>query len=256
MSAAPLLIIVTGDPIAQTREHIGSFANMVRAGLVGTWDGGYVVLDARVKCAEWPPVEDFAGVIITGSASSVTERAPWMLRLERYLAGAVDGGQAVLGICFGHQILGQALGGLVQRNPRGREMGTVMLTILRDDVLLDRSIEPSLVHVTHVDSIEVLPRGAEVLAATEVEPHAAVRFGDRAWGLQFHPEFDVRIMTDYVQARADLLAGEGKNPAAVLADIKVARVGNMALRRFVERGVLAHTRGPRSEGFGEGRRQS
>ena len=58
--------------------------------------------------------------------------------------------------------------------------------------------------MTHVDSIEVLPRGAEVLAATEVEPHAAVRFGDRAWGLQFHPEFDVRIMTDYVQARADI----------------------------------------------------
>jgi GMP synthase (glutamine-hydrolysing) len=106
---------------------------------------------------------------------------------------------------------------------------------------LDRSIEPSLVHATHVDSIAVLPPGAEVLARTEVEPHAAVRFGEHAWGLQFHPEFDVQVMTDYVEARAERLAEEGKNPAAVLADIRAAHVGNVALRRFVEHGVFARS---------------
>jgi GMP synthase (glutamine-hydrolysing) len=50
-------------------------------------------------------------VIVTGSSSSVTERAPWMLRLEGWLRDAVTKETPVLGVCFGHQLLGSALGG-------------------------------------------------------------------------------------------------------------------------------------------------
>ncbi len=236
MSSAPLCILVTGDPVPTTQARVGGFANLVRAGVVGVWDGGFVDIDVRTAEA-LPPARDFAGVIVTGSAASVTERAPWILRVEQYLARAVEEGQPVLGICFGHQLLGQALGGLVERNPRGREMGTVKLQILVDDPLLDRSIEPALAHATHVDSVTVLPPGAKVLATTALEPHAAVRFGERAWGVQFHPEFDERVMAEYVETRAQLLAEEGRDPAAMVASINAAEAGSLVLRRFVEHGL-------------------
>lgn len=236
MTTAPLCILVTGDPVPRTQERVGGFANLVRAGVATAWEGEVVEVDAR-STETLPPASGFAGIIVTGSASSVTERAPWILRVEEYLARAVAEQQPVLGICFGHQLLGQALGGLVEKNPRGREMGTVGLEILVDDPLLDRSIKPALAHTTHVDSVTILPPGAQVLAKTELEPHAAVRFGERAWGVQFHPEFDERVMTEYVETRSQLLAHEGRDPAALLARITATEAGGLVLRRFVEHGL-------------------
>jgi GMP synthase (glutamine-hydrolysing) len=241
MASAPLCILVTGDPVPRTRERAGGFADLVREALAGAWDGGFVDVEARGD-APLPPAEQFAGIIVTGSASSVTERAPWMLRVEEYLAHVVEREQPLLGICFGHQLLGQALGGLVERNPRGREMGTVRLDIVADDPLLDRSIAPALAHATHVDSITRLPPGAQILATTELEPHAALRFGERAWGVQFHPEFDVQVMHEYVETRSELLAQEGRDPKAMLSAIAAAEAGRLVLRRFVQHGLASRKR--------------
>lgn len=239
MTTAPLLILVTGDPVPRTQERVGGFAGLVRAGLEGAWQGGFVEVDARGAEA-LPDPAAFAGVIVTGSASSVTERAPWILRTEQYLAEAVEQRHPVLGICFGHQLLGQALGGLVERNPRGREMGTVELSVLADDPLLAMGELPALVHATHVDSVTVLPSGARLLATTALEPHAAVRFGERAWGVQFHPEFDEQVMTEYLETRSPILLEEGRDPRAMLAAVRGAPAGALVLRRFV-----AHGLGPR-----------
>ena len=236
MSSAPLCILVTGDPVAATQARAGGFAALIRGSLSDVWEGGFVEVDARTAQA-LPAAERFAGLIVTGSASSVTERAPWMLRIEEYLAEAVRREHAVLGICFGHQLLGQALGGLVEKNPRGREMGTVALGIVADDPLLDRSIDPALCHTTHLDSVTQLPRGAQLLATSALESHAALRFGERAWGVQFHPEFDEQVMAEYIQTRSALLAEEGREPEKMLAAIAPTRAGRLVLRRFVEHGL-------------------
>jgi len=236
VTTAPLLILVTGEPVPRTQERVGSFAGLVRAGLSGAWQGGFVEVDAR-SAERLPEPAGFAGVIVTGSASSVTERAPWILRSEEYLAKAVEQEHPVLGICFGHQLLGQALGGLVERNPRGREMGTVELTMVADDPLLEPGLPPALAHATHVDSVTVLPGGARVLATTALEPHAAVRFGERAWGVQFHPEFDEQVMTEYIETRSQILADEGRDPSALLAAVRAAPAGTLVLRRFVAHGL-------------------
>ncbi|HYP88381.1 MAG TPA: glutamine amidotransferase, partial [Polyangiaceae bacterium] len=229
MSSAPLCILVTGEPVAATQARAGGFAALIREGLRGVWDGGFVEIDARAAPA-LPAAEGFAGLIVTGSASSVTERAPWMVRIEEYLAGAVRREHPVLGICFGHQLLGQALGGLVEKNPRGREMGTVELRIVADDPILDRSIEPALAHTTHLDSVTQLPNGTQLLATSDLESHAALRFGERAWGVQFHPEFDEQVMAEYIQARAALLAEEGRDPGQMLAAVSPTRAGRLVLR--------------------------
>src|SRR3954469_1893657 len=83
MASAPLCILVAGDPVPKTQERAGGFANLVRAGLEGAWDGAFVEVDVR-SAESLPAPERFAGLIVTGSASSVTERVPWMLRIEQY----------------------------------------------------------------------------------------------------------------------------------------------------------------------------
>src|SRR6185436_4711220 len=124
-------------------------------------------------------------------ASSVTERAPWMLRTEEFLRGASAANVPILGICFGHQLLGQALGGRVEKNPNGREIGTVRLSLedeARRDPLFGELPQAVDINMTHVDTVGVRPESARVLATTRLELTAAFRIeGRRTWGVQFHP---------------------------------------------------------------------
>ncbi len=172
----PVGILVTGDPVPLARAARGSFTDMIRRGLGDDFPG--TLREIRAETAErLPDAGELSALVITGSAASVTERAPWMLRSESWLAGVVRDGLPVFGLCFGHQLLAQALGGRVTANPRGREIGTVLVRRTRDDELfVDEQLEANM---THVDSVAELPPGAHVVAATALDPHAAIRFGER-----------------------------------------------------------------------------
>jgi GMP synthase (glutamine-hydrolysing) len=210
----PLCILVTGSPVPKTLHRAGGFASLLRDATGEAWQGVWLDVDAQMESV-LPSPSDLSGVIVTGSASSVTERARWMLLVESWLRELVAARTPVLGVCFGHQILAQALGGEVQRNPRGREMGTVELEVMAKDVLFGGEVGATTVNMSHCDSVVRLPPGAELLARTTLEPHAALRFAPRAWGVQFHPEFDLHVMREYIEERGDLLRGEGLDPKAM-----------------------------------------
>jgi GMP synthase (glutamine-hydrolysing) len=138
-----------------------------------------------------------------------------MLRTEACLRDWVARDVPILGLCFGHQILAQALGGEVQPNPRGREMSTVTVERTGDDPIFEGVAHRFAANACHVDTVARLPTGARVLARSELDPHQCLRFAPRCYGVQFHPEFDGEVMRGYVSARADILATEGKDPAAL-----------------------------------------
>jgi len=144
----------------------------------------------------------------------------------------------VLGICFGHQLLAHALGGRVSTNPNGREMGSTRLTLLGNDELLGAG-GSFWVNNTHVDSVVELPPGARVLGHTAREPHAAVRFGPSAWGVQFHPEIDAEVLRDYFAARRSTLLAEGFDIEAAERALVDAPDAARLIGRFLE---LAHAR--------------
>lgn len=228
--ADAVVVVVTGAPIESARLRRGGFGALLRDAL-GAHKPRFVEVDAARQ-----PLGDLRGfraVVVTGSAASVVERAPWMLATEARLRDAVEAGTPVLGICFGHQLLGQALGGRVAKNPRGREIGTVRLELLREDALLDRAHDPFFVNMTHLDSVVELPPGAQVLARSALDPHAAVRFGPRAWGVQFHPEIDAEVMADYVRGRWDAIVSEGLDGERIRAGIAEAPGGRAVLGRFL-----------------------
>jgi GMP synthase (glutamine-hydrolysing) len=203
---------------------------MIREAVGDAWQGSWCEVEAH---GDLPDFDRFAGLIISGSSANVPSREPWILALETYLARAVAADLPVFGICFGHQLLGQALGGLVMKNPRGREIGTVPLDLLAHDPLLGGLSPASLVNMTHVDSVVRLPPGARVLARTALDDHAAVYFGQRAWGVQFHPEMDAEIIKHYLAARREAMHSEGLDALAAERSAQDTPASQAILRAFV-----------------------
>jgi len=228
-----ILILVTGQTIPDIAARRGDYPAWIREKTGDAWPGEWATVDVRTRAA-LPGPRDADAFVLTGSSSSVTERAPWMLHCEALIRDIVAAGRPMLGICFGHQLIAQALGGEVKRNPLGREMGTMRVERLADDPLfagLPRSFD---IHGTHVDAVVKLPPGGEVLATTPRDPVAAFRVGARVKGVQFHPEFDADVMRGYLLERREIVRGEGGDPDALLAAVHDDTPGVSILRNFVK----------------------
>jgi GMP synthase (glutamine-hydrolysing) len=223
-----ILLLVTGEPPPTVRARCGTFADMFARAL-GPFE--LEPVDAR---ADPLPRPSAAALLITGSSASVVDRAPWVLRAEAWLRDVVAAGTPTLGVCFGHQLLAQALGGEVRRNPRGREMSTVSIEPLAPDALLDGLPSPFLANACHRDTVVAPPPGAVVLARSALDDHQILRFGEGTYGVQFHPEFDGDVMRGYVAARAAELRDEGLDPALLEARAGDAAHGASVLERFVD----------------------
>ncbi len=228
-SRRPLLIVKTGGTLDALRAAHGDFEDWVARGL-GAGAQPIQVVDPR-KGAALPDASSLRGVVITGSHEMVSHRAEWSERTAAWLADCVGAGLPVLGICYGHQLLAHAMGGEVDFHPGGLEIGTVALTLAdaaADDPLFAGLPRRFPVNVIHRQSALRLPDGAVALAANAHEPHHAFRIGRRAWGVQFHPEFDVAAMRGYVEAHADGLP----DAAAVAGTVAPTPESASLLARF------------------------
>lgn len=232
----PFLIVKTGSAEASVRARLGDFEDWIAAGM--RFERREVLVADVVGGDALPDADAISGVAITGSAAFVSQPEPWSTRTESWLPAIVDAGVPILGICYGHQLLAAALGGRVGPNPLGREIGTVRVDIgaasRRSDALLGGLPDCVDVQATHVESVLELPAGATWLGGNDAEPNHAFAYGDSAWGVQFHPEFDGDVMRGYLEARTDLLREEGLDPESLLAAARHTPHGPAVLRRFGE----------------------
>ena len=235
----PFLVVKCGSAIPAVRAARGDYEDWILAGLGIARERARVA--AVAEGAELPAPDEVGAAVLTGSSAMVSEREPWSERTAAWLRGAVATGLPVLGICYGHQLLAHALGGRVARNPRGREIGSIDVLTLpgaRDDALLGALPERILVQATHVESVLELPAGAELLAGSAGDPHHAFSVGPRAWGVQFHPEFDAEAIRAYLDARRELIRSEGGDPEALLSEVRECPSGPALLRRFAALAAL------------------
>ena len=238
VSRAPFLIVETGQPVDSLRRY-GRFPHWIRvaAGL-----GAHEVLEVNAERGDpLPPASGLAGVIVSGSAAFVTDRAEWSERTGEWMREAVHAGTPLLGICYGHQLLAHALGGEVDYNPAGRESGTVFIDLhppAFEDPLFAAMPARFAAHATHLQTVLRPPQGATVLARSEQDGCHAFRWGAQAWGVQFHPEFATHHMRGYVHARAEHLRNEGRCAKAIAREVTAAPQSRKLLRRFVK-----HARG-------------
>lgn len=233
-----LVVLRAGDAAAPVAARRGEFFSWIRREAEPVFAGPWEEIDIRTSAL---PAHDAADAfVITGSSSNVTERAEWMLRAEEWLRVAAARGTHVFGICFGHQLAGEALGGKVAKNPNGREIGTV--TVRRvpgtEDAMLDGLPQTFTANCTHVESVVTLPPGAVRLGETDLEPNAMFAVGNIKC-VQFHPELDGDAMRGYVDARAHLVTAEGLDAEAIRARSVDTPQGAETLRNFLRHVVGA-----------------
>ena len=204
MSLPRILVIKTGTAEPEIRAKHGDYERWFMDHLEGGTDRCDV---AEAWSGETLPRPDrFGGLLITGSPASVRDEASWMDSLGRWALAAADAGVPVLGVCFGHQLLGEALGGRVEPNPAGHEVGTVEVELTeagRADPLF-AGLGPAIhVQATHGDALVSPPRGPGVvkLAGNANTPWQAFACGDAVRAVQFHPELPAQALRDLMTAR-------------------------------------------------------
>jgi GMP synthase (glutamine-hydrolysing) len=235
-----ILVLKMGSTLPSLKSRKGDFEDWIVAGL-GLHDSGVVVIDAPAG-DPLPHADGYSGIVVTGSHTMVTERQDWSERAAGWLRDIVHEGVPILGICYGHQLLAHALGGEVGDNPKGREFGTVEVAIeeaARGDDLLGSLPRQLRVHVSHTQSILELPPNTVRLASNAWDQNQAARFGRAAWGVQFHPEFDVEIVREYITRFEDLLRGEGQDAGELRRTASDTPFGGTILRRFARLALQA-----------------
>ncbi len=147
---------------------------------------------------ELPRTFDYDGVVITGSRSSVYWDEEWIPKLVAWVSDAAERGIPMLGVCYGHQVLAEALGGRVA-DMGEYEIGYREITHDGDSELFDGVDETFTAFTTHSDAVVELPPGAVCIAENEYGVHA-FRKGN-AFGVQFHPEYDMESAEEVTRGK-------------------------------------------------------
>jgi len=162
-----------------------------------------------------PGPSAFSHIILTGSEASILEREPWVDAEAAMVLEAVAAGTAVLGSCWGHQLIAFALAGdgHVRRAARP-EIGWIPIRLESSSALLGPAGTTAFTFSSHYDEVFDLPDGFAVLASSEGCAVQAFRVGDKpVWGLQCHPEIDVPTGQRFIR---DLIGCGFKGQEALL----------------------------------------
>jgi len=226
----PVLVVKAGDTLpgiaATCRDYDAWFA---RALYLPT-----VVCQAH-RGEPPPPPRDCRGAIITGSPHSILDDAPWMRDLCDWIRRAEEVGVPLLGVCFGHQLIGHAFGCRVERNPRGWELGTREVSLTeegRRDPLFEDMPENFVAQVSHRDHLADLSGRVRLLAGNGHSAIQAIAVGETVRGVQFHPEADPTIARLFITARADVLRDAGLDPETLAAGVAAAPLQARVLANF------------------------
>ena len=231
--SGPVLIVKTGSTMPSLAARRGDYEDWIADGL-----GLPNVVVCHVEAGDaLPDPSTPRAVVVTGSGALVTERLAWSEHTRAWLPHVVERGAPMLAICYGHQLLADALGGTVGMNLGGREMGAVDVELepeAADDALFSGLPSTLRVSSSHRQSVLALPSGARRLASNAANENQAYAIGARAWGVQFHPEWDHDVIRVYLEARAEILRAEGLDPDALLARVAPSTDGAAILSRFAE----------------------
>ncbi len=175
--------------------------------------------------------------VVTGSKYGVYEDLEWIGQLKEFLVSCLESRVPVAGICFGHQILAEALGGKVEKSSKGWGVGVHEYEFTSRPDWLSGDFGGFTGHAVHQDQIVELAPESNVIASSEFCQFAAVSYGDpehpKAISVQSHPEFSAPFMDDLIKIRlADQISPELSKHAR---DNLGVPVNNMDWARWITR---------------------
>jgi GMP synthase-like glutamine amidotransferase len=208
-------IIETGLVSAQTRARHGSFPEMF-ARLIGAEDKSITFDVVSVINGEpLPDLDTLQAILITGSSAGVYDGIDWIAPLEDFVRAAHAKRIPMVGVCFGHQLMAQALGGTVRKSEKGWGIGRHVYEVAPDNGVINGS--QLAIACSHQDQVIEAPAGARTILYSEFAPHAGLLYaGGTALSVQPHPEFTASFAHLCCELR------EGKAPDAVVATAKAS----------------------------------
>jgi GMP synthase-like glutamine amidotransferase len=205
-------ILRTGAPPGDLASSFGTYEDMF-ARLLGP---GFATSVYDVEAGRLPAGADaLPAFLITGSPAGIYEPLPWIGLLLDFLRSA-KGRTRLVGFCFGHQAMAEALGGRVEKSERGWAAGVQDYELVARRCWMGEAPPARIaVPVSHQDRVMIAPPGAEILAHSPFSPFGMLAWGDDALSMQFHPEFE----PDYTKALIDHRRPRLPDPDAALASL-------------------------------------
>ncbi|OED37139.1 hypothetical protein AB833_24620 [Chromatiales bacterium (ex Bugula neritina AB1)] len=204
-------ILQTGYPPESAQPFYGTYADAFARLLDGH---GFEFASWACLDGEFPPdIYSADGWLVTGSKFGAYEDLPWIAPLEQFLRDSYAAEIPIVGICFGHQILAQTLGGKVEKYADGWSIGRVSYDV---DII---DADPLPLYAWHQDQVTDLPPEAEVVGSTPFCQYAALSYGKKAFSVQPHPEFTHEYISHLISERwHDLPDGVAANAERSLTD--------------------------------------
>lgn len=222
-------ILQTGQAPDALAPQSGDYPDMFQRLLA---DQGLTFRTFRVLDMEFPAsITDCDGWLITGSRFGAYEDHPFIPPLEAFIRDVYAAGLPMVGICFGHQIIAQALGGKVEKFSKGWSVGPTDYDFNGQSLRLN---------AWHQDQVTRRPEAATVVACNDFCENAALVYDNRIFTVQAHPEFKTDFVDGLMQTR-----GKGLVPDPVLA-AAAARLDQPVDDQILARRIVDFFKAPRA----------
>jgi len=173
----------------------------------------------------------------TGSKFSVYDEVDWIVDLQAFVRELYAREKVFVGVCFGHQMLGQALGGQVEKAPVGWCVGRHTFEVIQPKPWMTHFQQEYNLLMMCQDQIVELPPDSTVLAATADCPVGMVQVGPRMIGLQAHPEFPVAYVKGLLEERAERI---GSKKVAMALDSLAQPLDAGVVGMWIENFIRSH----------------
>jgi GMP synthase-like glutamine amidotransferase len=236
---ARITIIETGLVPQTYRDHHGSFPDMFER-MVRTEDPAATFEVVSIPNGEpLPDPHRLEAILITGAAAGVYDGLDWIAPLEDFVRTAHANGTPMVGVCFGHQLIAQALGGVVRKSEKGWGIGRHVYRVAPDNGVV--AGEEIAIACSHQDQVIEPPPSARTILFSDFAPHAGLLYANgTTLSVQPHPEFDAH----FAHVCCDLRVGKAPDDVVATARASLAepldraKLGG-AIARFLARRATA-----------------
>lgn len=209
-------IIETGRAPGRLSEDFPRYPSMF-VSLLGAADRDLTFRTVQVLDGEaLPAPADCEAVLITGSPFGVYDSTPWMDPLRGFVRGVFAARRPMIGVCFGHQVIADAMGGDVRKSEKGWGLGRHVYDVLETPGWMAGAGPQVALSVSHQDQVITPPAGARTLARSSHTDHAMLAYETApVMSLQGHPEFSDEFVAALYAARRGKTLSDAQVDAAL-----------------------------------------